>query len=382
MTDERVIARIRDEALQIARGWSGPDASPTWRLTASVFECLANDPQLLELAAAIPPDRLPPLLFAASVQYVAARHRDDRFAAYFPIPGGDQPPLDDQFAGRYRAFCRAHRDELAEVQRGRVYQMNEVARCAQVTLALGILQRRQPGRRVALVDVGTGSGLGLYLDRYHYTLSDGRQWGPPDSPVDVDCELRGHVRPLLPPTEQIDHRVGIDLNPLDLDDPEERAWLVACLPPEAGALRRAASAIEVARTGDAPIVRGDADERLSDVLGAVPAGLLIVVVDSYAAVFFDDARQRHLGEVVSRLGRERDVAWIALDPLVPLGTRARRTVQGVDAPTPLVEQNERGGAFAALSLMAYLDGTASSVLLATAHPSGTRMEWLDGASAV
>jgi hypothetical protein len=154
------------------------------------------------------------------------------------------------------------------------------------------------------------------------------------------------------------------------------------MPPEAGALRRVAGAIAVARTGDAPIVRGDAHELLSDVLRAVPAGLLVVVVDSYAAVFFDESRQHDMSEVISRLGRERDVAWIALDPLVPLGTRARRTVQGVDAPARLVEQNRRGGAFAVLSLVVYLDRTASSRLLATAHPSGTRMEWLDGASAV
>jgi hypothetical protein len=382
VTDEHAVARIRDESLQVARGWSGPDAPPTWRLTASVFECLADDTQLLELASAIPPERLPPLLFVASVQRVAARHRDDRFAAYFPIPGGDQPPLDDQFADRYRAFCLEHRDELAEVQGQRVYQMNEVARCTQVALALGVLQRTKPGRHLALVDVGTGSGLGLHVDRYRYRLSDGRQWGASDSQVHIDCELRGDLRPLLPTTHTIDHRVGIDLNPLDLDDPEERAWLVACIPPEAGALRRVAGAIEVARTDDAPVVRGDANELLTDVLNAVPAGLLVVVVDSYTAVFLDDARQQHMGEIISGLGRERDVAWIALDPLVPLGTRARRTVQGVDAPTRLVEQNRRGGVFAALSLVAYLDGTASSRLLAAAHPSGTRMEWLDGASAV
>jgi hypothetical protein len=382
MADGRVIARIRDEALQVARGWSGPDASPTWRLTASVFECLANDPQLLELAAAIPPERLPPLLFAASVQRVVARHRDHRFATYYPVPGGEQPPLDDEFADSYRAFCLEHHEELADAQGRHVYQMNEVARCAQVALALGVLQRAQPGRKLALVDVGTGSGLGLYLDRYRYTLGDGRQWGPADAHVAIDCELRGHLHPLLPSTEQIDHRVGIDLNPLDLDDPEERAWLMACLPPEAEALRRVASAIEVARTGDAPIVRGDASELLADVLRAVPAGLLIVVVDSYTAVFFDAALQHDMSEVISSLGRERDVAWIALDPLVPLGTGARRTVQGADAPIHLVEQNRRGGAFAALSLVTHLDRTASSRLLATAHPSGTRMEWLDDASAV
>ncbi len=382
MTDERAVARIRDEALQVARGWSGPDAAPTWRLTASLFECLANDTQLLELASAIPPERLPPLLFVASVQLVAARHRGERFVGYFPTAGGDQPPLDGQFASRYRAFCLEHRDELATVQGQRVYQMNEVARCTQVALALGVLQRLQPGRDIALVDIGTGSGLGLYLDRYHHRLSDGRQWGATDSQVHIDCELRGPLRPLLPPPATVDHRVGIDLNPLDLDDQEERAWLVACIPPEAEAQRRAASAIEVARAGVAPIAGGDARQLLPEVLGAVPPGLLVVVVDSYTAVFFDDDLQRDTGEVISRLGRERDVAWIALDPLVPLGTRARRTVQGVDAPIHLVEQNRRGGAFAALSLAAHLDGRASSRLLATAHPSGTRMEWLDGTSAV
>jgi hypothetical protein len=382
MSDGLVIARIRDEALQVARGWSGPDASPTWGLTAAVFHYLAENDQLLDLAAAIPLERLPPLLFAASVQHIVARHREHPFAAYYPVPGGDQPRVDDRFADHYRAFCLEHRDELSEVWSRHVYQMNEVARCTQVALALGVLERMRPGRKIALVDVGTGSGLGLYLDRYRYVLSDGRSWGAADSPVDIDCELQGRLRPRLPSTPSIHHRVGIDLNPLDLDDPEERAWLAACLPPEAGALRRLAGAMEVARSGRAPIVRGAADQLLSDVLSAVPDGLLIAVVDSYTAVFFDDSQPHNMGEVIAKVGGERDVAWIALDPLVPLGTKARRTVQGAEAPARLVDQNRRGGVFAALSLVAYLDSQASSSLLATAHPSGTRMQWLDGASVV
>jgi hypothetical protein len=384
MPEGRVIARIRDEASQIARGWSGPEASPTWQLTASLFQCLADDAELLALAAVIPPDRLPPLLFAATVHRVAARHREEPFAAYFPVPEGDQPPLDHRFAGRYRAFCLEHRDELSHLQSERLYQMNEVARCTQVALALGVLTRRLPGRELALVDMGTGSGLGLYLDRYRYTMSDGRRWGPADSPVHIDCELHGPLRPRLPPAPApaIRHRVGIDLNPLDLDDPEERAWLTACAPPEIGALERLAGAIDVARSGHAPIVRGPADVHLSEVLGAVPAGLLIAVVDSYTAVFFDDAQQRTVREVISRFGRRRDVAWVSLDPLVPLGTRAHRTVQGAEAPERLVKQNRQGGVFAALSVTTDNGGRGPAQLLATAHPSGTRMEWLEAASSI
>ncbi|MGH7921302.1 MAG: hypothetical protein ACREQM_15370, partial [Candidatus Dormibacteraceae bacterium] len=68
------IDSIRDQALQVARGWSAPDAPPSWGLTAAIFRCLAKDEQLLDLAAAIPAERLPPLLFVASVQRAVARH--------------------------------------------------------------------------------------------------------------------------------------------------------------------------------------------------------------------------------------------------------------------------------------------------------------------
>jgi hypothetical protein len=186
----------------------------------------------------------------------------------------------------------------------------------------------------------------------------------------------------LPPAPAIRHRVGIDLNPLDLDDPEERAWLTACAPPETGALQRLAGAIDVARVGHAPIVRGPADVHLSEVLGTVPAGLFIAVVDSYTAVFFDDEHLRTVREVISRFGRERDVAWVSLDPLVPLGTRAHRTVQDAEAPDRLVDQNRQGGVFAGLSVTTYEGGRGPVQLLATAHPSGTRMEWLEDASSI
>jgi hypothetical protein len=361
----------------VGRGWSGPDAAPTWQLTAALFEGLADDDALSDLAAAIPPERLPPLLFVASVHALVARHRTDAFAAYFPVPGGDQPPLDDAFAVRYRAFCLEHRDELGQLWDQRVYQMNEVARCVQVTLALGLISRRHPGRELALVDMGTGSGLALSLDQYRYALSDGSQWGPEDSPVRIECRLHGARRPTPPDLSPIGHRIGIDLNPLDLDDAEARAWLTACTPPEAGALRRLSGAMDVARAGRAPIIRGSADHHLAEVLGAVPAGLLPVVIDSYTAVFFDQAQLTAVREAITARGDERDLAWISLDPLIPLGTQARDTVQGGTAPPHLVEQNHLGGVFAALSLSIVVQGRTTTELLATAHPSGTQMEWLD-----
>jgi hypothetical protein len=378
--DQAGAARIRDEARLVGRGWAGPDAAPTWQLTAALFEGLADDDALSELASAIPPERLPPLLFVASVHFVVARHRAEPFAAYFPVPGSDQPLLDDAFAKRYRDFCLEHRDELGQLWDQRVYQMNEVARCVQVTLALGLISRRHPDRELALVDMGTGSGLALSLDQYRYALSDGTEWGPVASPVRIECQLHGDRRPTQPAVPPIGHRIGIDLNPLDLDDVEARAWLTACTPPEAGALRRLSGAMAVARAGRAPIIRGSADHHLAEVLGAVPPELLPVVIDSYTAVFFDQAQLSAVRAAITALGEQRDVAWVSLDPLIPLGTQARDTVQGGAAPPHLVEQNHRGGVFAALSLSTVVQGRTTTELLATAHPSGTQMEWLDSGS--
>jgi hypothetical protein len=367
---------IRDQALQVARGWSGPDAAPGWTLTASLFAGLAADDALLDLARAIPEDRLPPLLFVASVQLLATASADDPFAAYFPEPGGPQPALDDGFASRYREFCLARRAELVSLWARHRYQMNEVARTVQVALALADVARVAPGRAVALVDVGTGAGLGLLPDRYAYVLAGGVPFGDPASPVVLRCELRGPARPAVLDLPTVAYRVGIDVDPIDLDDADARAWLLACLPPEAGALGRVVPAMERVRAERPAVVRGDVLDVLPEVLATVPDDVLVCLTDAYTAVFLDDDGRRQLRQVVAGYGRTRDVAWISLDPLVPLGAGARHTVQGVEAPAALVARNRAGGVFALLATVFHGDGVTRHRILAAAHPSGTRMEWL------
>ena len=53
---------VAEQARAIADAWSPPDAPESWWLTAATFAAIAEEEVLLDLAAAIPPDRLPPLL--------------------------------------------------------------------------------------------------------------------------------------------------------------------------------------------------------------------------------------------------------------------------------------------------------------------------------
>jgi hypothetical protein len=380
------IAHVRDQALEVARGWAGEGAPGTWRLTAALFEAVAHDHHLAALAAGIPPDRLPALLFVASVQYLVVRHPDDPLAAYYPAGGEGGRPVDDHLVERLRAFCTDHRDELVATWSSHRYQMNEVARCTQVALALGVLQRRAPGRELALLDVGTGCGLGLFPDRYAYSLvhpaGGATAFGSPTSDVRIACQVDGGLRPGPPGDLPIVVRRGLDADPIAVEDPEARAWLAACSPPATDAQARLQAGVEVVRAGRPSIVRGDVLEALPALLDDLPAELLVAVVDTYTAVFLDHDGQTQLAAMLRERGAARDLAWISLDPLVPLGTEARSCVQGVPVPAELVTRNREGGVFALLSMVSHLGGQADSDLLATAHPSGTRMTWLDPATAV
>jgi hypothetical protein len=375
-TDPRVVA---DQAGVVAAAWSAADAPPSWRLTAAQFETLRDDEELLRIAATIPSDKLPPLLFGAAATFLVLELRPEPLASWFPRVGEPQPPVGVRFPAEYRQFCLDHRDQLLELCSRHRYQMNEVGRCADVIAALTPLVA--DGREVVLVDVGTGAGLGLHLDRYRYVyLGRGGHRisvGDPGSQLSIEVEIRGEQPPALPPAiPAIVDRVGIDTEPLDLCEPAVRGWLTACVPQEIGAVTRFQRAAEIASCHPARTVRGDACDVLPGILRACDAGALVCLVDTYAAVFFSPGQLRRFRAMVDAAGAERDLDWISVDPLVPMGTNATHSVVGLPAPPGLADRNRRDGIFGVVGRLAYRAGRRERALLALAHPGAAWLEWL------
>jgi hypothetical protein len=90
-------AAVAAQARAVATAWSPPDAPPSWWLTAETFRAIADDDVLLDLAAAVPAERLPPLVLSAAIRFLVAEQLPQPLAGYFPEPGGPQPPPDDGF---------------------------------------------------------------------------------------------------------------------------------------------------------------------------------------------------------------------------------------------------------------------------------------------
>jgi hypothetical protein len=365
---------IRAQALEVAGGWSPPGAPRSWCLTAALFEAIAADEQLLGRLAALPADRLPALLASAAVSFMVRRDRPVPLARYFPEPGASQPPFDKGFFPAFRAFCAARLDDLIEICRSHRYQMNEVARCSQIALGIAAASGGSAAP-VTLVDLGTGAGLGLQLDRYRYRIGTG-SYGPAQAGLSLACDVRGPIAPPRAELPPLAGRIGVDLDPVDLEDEAARAWLQACAPPEASALSRLAAAMDIARRYPATIIAGDVIDVLPGVLASIPPGQRVIVVDAYLAVFLSGRRRSQLAGILAEAGRTRPVTWLSLDPLVPLGPSGRDSVQDLPLPAALIRDYQLSGVFAILGVRGYHGTGDDGRLLARSHPSGRWIEWL------
>jgi hypothetical protein len=98
-------------------------------------------------------------------------------------------------------------------------------------------------------------------------------------------------------------RAGIDLNPLDLNDDDDMAWLSCLLwPGEADRAERLQGAIAAARRQLPPIYRCDLLDDLARVAAQAPADATLVVYHSAVLAYVDPPKRQAFGAAVHDLG--------------------------------------------------------------------------------
>jgi hypothetical protein len=230
----------------------------------------------------------------------------------------------------------------------RATQTNEPARCTALLPALATIEGP-----LALVEVGTSAGMCLYPDRYSYEY-DGRPVGP-RRPVHLRCTTSGEV-PVPAELPQVVARIGIDLNPLDVTDPGDLAWLRALVwpgPAAAGRLARLDAAAATVAAELPVLLAGDLVDRLPDALARVPGGATPVVMHTALLPYVEKTRRAEFVELV----RSLPVRWLAQE--------GAGMVPGTGEPFP-----GGWGPYFVLSL----DGRP----LAHTAPHGGRVDWLSG----
>ncbi|WP_169950139.1 DUF2332 domain-containing protein [Microbispora sp. H11081] len=238
---------------------------------------VSRDREMLALLGALPPAKRQPNLLFGVVRLLGG-------------PVEDPAAFRDHVLGNWPAV---------EVEmRTRTTQTNEAGRCAVLLPVLAALP--QP---LALLEVGASAGLCLYPDRYSYRYGDHLVGS--GEPV-LDCAATGVAPPARLP--RVVWRAGLDLNPLDVTDPADVAWLDALIWPEHVHRRaRLRAAASVAAAEPPLLVRGDLVDDLPALAAQAPRGATPVVF--HTSVLYQVPAPRR--QAFAELARGLPGHWIA-----------------------------------------------------------------------
>jgi len=327
-----------------------------------ISTAIADDPALQALAASAQPGQPPANMLFAAVHFLllgGAEHPLRRYYPHLLAEGETEDSPDDRAPGHFADFVHAHADAIRALLAARVTNTNEVRRSTYLYAGLGVIAAREPGRDLALIEIGPSAGLNLRLDRnwYRFVKTNGwtREGGNKGSALELETEVRAGDPPVPPMPPRIGARIGLEMNPVDLGREEDRRWLLALLwpgPHGAARIARMKAALAICAEDPAPIRAGDGIALLPAAIGEIPEGMVPVVVHTMVSYQLGAEGRAALETALEIAGTQR-----------PLWRLFQDRVREDDDP----KRNP-------LRLWRY-DGATRGETLAEVHPHGAWIEW-------
>jgi hypothetical protein len=310
---ERLDAPPAADLVAVARRFADAPEFVSSPLYRALGRTVAATPALLCLAARGRPGQYPTFLFFGAVHAVLLAGAKHELAQYFPSIVGDAAHPPDAAGPALVDFCTQFEPELAALIERRLVQTNVVKRALALRIGMAAIARRTAAP-VHLIEIGASAGLLLRFDRYGYRVS-GQQFGDPRSRVQIASEWRGSTPvpdlDLLPPLASVS---GVDLNPLDARDPDDRHWLEALVWPEN---RHEAAllhyALDVVATDPPPIHPGDAIEVCPTLAAALPPGEPRVIFHAVTRLHVPAERLDAFDAAIGSFGQNGPLYWLSFE---------------------------------------------------------------------
>lgn len=272
---------------------------------------IASDAELLALASTADQSQPVPNLFLATVNFLLYKDSTQKLRQFYPNHSGKPFSQKDLFEN-FKSFCLENSEKMIQIMKSRLVQTNEVRRCALLLPAVAEVAKEVQSE-IALVDVGTSSGLNLLLDQYFYQYSDGTTIGKTDSRLKISCTVQnGKLK--LDQLPKIGKRIGVDLNPIDLKDSDEVLWTLSLVwPDQVERVERLKSAIQVLNQHPVELRKGDGTVVLPKLTTEIPQNMAICVMHSFTLNQFSAEARNAFENLLCELSNQRDIWRISLE---------------------------------------------------------------------
>jgi hypothetical protein len=271
---------------------------------------IAEDAEMIQLASSAQKGQPVPNLFFGAVHFLLLKGYKHTITDFYPSITNHPGKAENAYPA-FVDFCRRYSEEIIELLKSKIVQTNEVRRCSYLypVFSQVFQMTKNP---LALVEIGTSSGLQLLVDKYRYSYGPDKSFGNLDSEVHLRSEIRGDQSFLNPlPHFDVATRIGIDLHINDVRNAEDYLWLKALIWPEHGERRelfeRAASYVSNQTLN---LIQGDGVELLNSLVAEIPTDQTICIFHTHVANQMPAKTKEKLLGQIKEIGNRRAIFHI------------------------------------------------------------------------
>jgi hypothetical protein len=270
---------------------------------------IANDQLMLQFCTDCRERQpIPNLLFGA-VHYLLLKKEDENLAAHYPSISGKESreiPYD-----LFRAFCFRKEEEIKDILKSKIVQTNAVNRASYLMPIISSLYEEDDD--LAVIDIGTSSGLTLNYDRYNYVYEDGTSFGQGN--VEIRSENKEGTLPSFKTIKQAKRKVGIDQNIIDVRILDNSLWLKGLIWPDlVDRFARIESAIEeFKRTENIMLLEAHSPLEFREIIASIPREEKLFIYHTHVLYQFTYEERKAFRAMLHGIGKDRDFNYLAVE---------------------------------------------------------------------
>lgn len=339
---------------QLLQNWFKTFAETECKETSPLYYQLAHqiatDSDLIQIAAYCQQRQPIPNLFLAAVHFLLLKDPSQELAQYYPsLNSSYRPALPFDL---FKQFCLEHSQEIIAIEQSKIVQTNVINRCAYL---MPIIAHLYGGQQINVIDIGTSAGLTLNFDRYEYHYSQQHVFGK--SPITINSEIKAGRLPECKAQAVINHKIGLDQNPLDLNIDENALWLKALTWADLTEnLKQVEQAILIARQEKLQLLQASTLADFAAIIDAQDVTIPLFIYHTHVLYQFTPEERANFWALLDQFGQKRNLTYLA-------------------AEDSKVLQNQSGVEGILVEITQYQQGKKSHQLVAETNGHGNWIKW-------